>query len=599
MARWCWAALLVAVASHAQEDEAESMDHVFLLQTRRTLEGLTSGECQGMIDLVFLIDESGSTCGPDLESTTYWQNQYGGLTCEALCRMPPPDWEEPDGKINYRGQRMYKYQAERQFVKDMIGQFTLGPEDTMVAIVGFSNDQMASSTRNGARVISGWSSDAGALEAGLDTTTGVGATYPNRAMGLAEDLLGQGRPSAAKFAVILMDGTPSGGPWQSAADSLKSAATVIAIGYAGGASPPTLSAMATDSEHMFSNFDLSATADHLATSNTLGELVVPEATCEIFDDPHVYGFDDARRGPVALLKSGVTRGQRGYSFHRHPMDVNAYGEGDFWLMRSKLMHVQGRLRRSEAFVPDRAAVGAVAIGGPLLHDSVLLVAPMEDGRVLWRGQPVQLGNFSLSYPGGTLALLHQKRGSEKPRNRLEANFSSGLRVTIDRFPRYLNVMLATRPLSGGIDGECGNFNRNHQDDSEQEVAKRMGSLEVPEWQRLGAGTPLLTWSARHSSEQAAGADAFRPSHGRTSRGCSRAVSSRWTGPHTAAGCARSGAPFKLRAQWGTSPRFVLAREPSQDCGCGMRNATDLNWCKGVVDVRSASTGNVRVAQPGE
>lgn len=485
MARWCWAALLVAVASHAQEDEAESMDHVFLLQTRRTLEGLTSGECQGMIDLVFLIDESGSTCGPDLESTTYWQNQYGDLTCEALCRMPPPDWEEPDGKINYRGQRMYKYQAERQFVKDMIGQFTLGPEDTMVAIVGFSNDQMASSTRNGARVISGWSSDAGALDAGLDTTTGVGATYPNRAMGLAEDLLGQGRPGAAKFAVILMDGTPSGGPWQSAADSLKSAATVIAIGYAGGASPSTLNAMATDSDHAFSNFELSATADLLAADNTFCELVCEEATCEIFDDPHVYGFDDARRGPVALLNSGVTRGQRGYSFHRHPMDVNAYGEGDFWLMRSKLMHVQGRLRRSEAFVPDRAAVGAVAIGGPLLNNSVLLVAATEDGRVLWRGQPVQLGNFSFSYPGGTLALLHRKaQGSERPQNRLEANFSSGLRVTIDRFARYLNVKLVTRPVTGGIDGECGNFNRNHQDDSEQEVAKRMGSLEVPEGQRL-------------------------------------------------------------------------------------------------------------------
>jgi len=476
MARWCWAALLVAVASHAQEDEAESMDHVFLLQTRRTLEGLTSGECQGMIDLVFLIDESGSTCGPDLESTTYWQNQYGGLTCEALCRMPPPDWEEPDGKINYRGQRMYKYQAERQFVKDMIGQFTLGPEDTMVAIVGFSNDQMASSTRNGARVISGWSSDAGALEAGLDTTTGVGATYPNRAMGLAEDLLGQGRPSAAKFAVILMDGTPSGGPWQSAADSLKSAATVIAIGYAGGASPPTLSAMATDSEHMFSNFDLSATADHLATSNTLGELVVPEATCEIFDDPHVYGFDDPRRGPLAPPDGGS-------SLDRRPVDVNLYEEGDVWLMRSKLMHVQARLRRSGTFVPDRAAVGAVAIGGPLLNNSVLLVAATEDGRVLWRGQPVQLGNFSLSYPGGTLALLHQKRGSEKPRNRLEANFSSGLRVTIDRFPRYLNVMLATRPLSGGIDGECGNLNGDPQDDSEQEVAQR-GSVSVHSGFRL-------------------------------------------------------------------------------------------------------------------
>merc|ERR1719424_957672 len=79
-------------------------------------------------------------------------------------------------------------------------------------------------------------------------------------------------------------------------------------------------------------------------------------SCEVWAETH------AGKGKVDLSsKVGM------YTFDRRPVDVNSYDAGDFWLVKSEPVHIQGRFRLSGEFVPDRAAIGAVAVGGPFLE----------------------------------------------------------------------------------------------------------------------------------------------------------------------------------------------------------------------------------------
>jgi len=185
--------------------------------------------------------------------------------------------------------------------------------------------------------------------------------------------------------------------------------------------------------------------------------------CAIWADPHVSGFDNTdNQGPgeFALLQMlhSVKSSSLAMSFDRHPTDVNAYGAGDVWLVRSKDVHIQGRFRYSGEFQPDRAAVGAIAVGGPFMEGHHLIIEPL-DGQVTVDGQSHDSGVWSEDF-------IHIRQVD----NVVKAILPLDVRLEVRRFEKHVDVKISMSKLDGSIDGQCGNYNGVAEDDD-------TGSLE--------------------------------------------------------------------------------------------------------------------------
>mmetsp|Transcript_135740 Transcript_135740/g.378192 ORF Transcript_135740/g.378192 Transcript_135740/m.378192 type:complete len:368 (+) Transcript_135740:44-1147(+) len=205
--------------------------------------------------------------------------------------------------------------------------------------------------------------------------------------------------------------------------------------------------------------------------------------CIVWADPHIIGFDSSsqREFPEYLSLLGLVGdglGCRGAAIRR-PINVNAYDTGDFWLVRSNPLQIQGRFVHSGEFEPDRAAVGALAVGGPILDGKRLVVEPLE-GQITWDGKLVGQESLGANLTQGQLRLhTRQSHVEQGPLpSTLEAELPSGVRLVIARFQRHLDTRITLQNSLGAVDGECGNNNGDPEDDTELHVKERMGRLEV-------------------------------------------------------------------------------------------------------------------------
>ena len=193
--------------------------------------------------------------------------------------------------------------------------------------------------------------------------------------------------------------------------------------------------------------------------------------CEIWADPHVSGFDSTASGPIALR---AARDDPNF-------DVNVYDVGDFWLVRSDRMHIQGRYRLAEEFGPDKAGVGAIAVGGPFLDGNKFIVEP-KDGTVTWNGEVLaQNSEFTWDTAKGpvkawTYVDAAHVEGSAP--SGVTINMPDGVQLKVRRFNQHLDAKIVMRKSAGVIDGQCGNFNGDAEDDTTDHVSERMGSLTV-------------------------------------------------------------------------------------------------------------------------
>merc|ERR1740130_1915117 len=207
-------------------------------------------------------------------------------------------------------------------------------------------------------------------------------------------------------------------------------------------------------------------------------------SCEVWADPHVSGFDNTEnQGPssLALLQKDKTlnnvlqRTAVGMtSFVGRPVDVNAYESGDFWLVKSQPIYIQGRFRLSGEFKPDRAAIGAVAIGGPFLKKHKLIVEPL-DGQVSFDGKTLEDGVFQLTKSGGhDVALKVQQDGH----GGVEMILPMNVKLLFRRMAKHVDVKITMPKIKGGVDGECGNNDGIAENDDEETVQSRMGAMMV-------------------------------------------------------------------------------------------------------------------------
>uniref|UniRef100_A0A7S0FBF7 VWFD domain-containing protein n=1 Tax=Pyrodinium bahamense TaxID=73915 RepID=A0A7S0FBF7_9DINO len=212
------------------------------------------------------------------------------------------------------------------------------------------------------------------------------------------------------------------------------------------------------------------------TINCNGGNQCTSGSCAVYSDPHVASFDSFREhelpGHLVLADVDACANQV------RPIDVNSYNEGDFWLVRSSLLQVQGRFVLSKAFVPDHAAVGAVAAGGPFLDGKRLVVGTQS--AVTWDGRALKPGNsLDLNLTRG-VAHIRSHEGpvvDGKTSNVVTATLPLGVALYFVQFPKYIDTRI-TLPMDLKVDGECGNFNGVAADDTEEAVGRRMGGLQV-------------------------------------------------------------------------------------------------------------------------
>jgi len=159
-----------------------------------------------------------------------------------------------------------------------------------------------------------------------------------------------------------------------------------------------------------------------------------------------------------------------------------YGEGEFYIVKSPQLSVQGRFKGTK-YTDGLAATRKIAVGGSLLNGHVIEVGCMEDGDITVDGQTV-LHTFPSSYevPGvagasityNTDGTLVDGATKEFQRHIIHMQLPSDVRLTILRWNNYVDFRLSMRK-TGDVDGACGNFNGNPSDDSTELVFQRDGA----------------------------------------------------------------------------------------------------------------------------
>jgi len=184
-------------------------------------------------------------------------------------------------------------------------------------------------------------------------------------------------------------------------------------------------------------------------------------SCIFWGDPHLVSFDGAR--------------------------PSFYGDGEFWIVKSRDVHIQGRYMGTK-YTYGLAATQKVAIGGPFLDGHTIEIEPMEHaygGKIMVDGTEV-LQSFGRYSVGNGLAELEysgdgelvDEATSKWTTRAVHLDLPRGVRMTVFRWGNYLDLKI-TMSKEEGQDGSCGNFNGDMQDDSTPEIFKRIGA-RVPE-----------------------------------------------------------------------------------------------------------------------
>mmetsp|Transcript_27354 Transcript_27354/g.63805 ORF Transcript_27354/g.63805 Transcript_27354/m.63805 type:complete len:1018 (+) Transcript_27354:150-3203(+) len=221
------------------------------------------------------------------------------------------------------------------------------------------------------------------------------------------------------------------------------------------------------------------------------------ATCTIYGDPHIRVFDASSTSAVSLLQMPLaSAGEDEFRF------------GDYWVVKSDLISVQGRYRKvnyPHARYANRTFLTGLAVGGPFLNGHTMLISP-QHGQVQW-----------LSPGGDTKQILDKPGDAFKIDNLVEAHYREhsrmvkdpaqfamgiylhlpgGVRMEVNRFKLHLDMSITMKPEAGGaggMDGQCGNFNGNPDDDHPQLISERIG-YEIPTDENLlqqqGESSPL-------------------------------------------------------------------------------------------------------------
>jgi len=185
----------------------------------------------------------------------------------------------------------------------------------------------------------------------------------------------------------------------------------------------------------------------------------PRRSCVFWGDPHIITFDGAR--------------------------PSFYGEGEFWIIKSPTVHIQGRYMGTK-YTHGLSATNKVVIGGPFMHGHKIEVGTLESGELTVDGNSV-LTSFPSSYtlPHGLGTVTYSSQGrlvdratSRWPKRAVHMSLHTGVQITVFRWKNYLDLQIEMTQIDG-MDGACGNFNLNPSDDTTRQIMRRVGVRVAP------------------------------------------------------------------------------------------------------------------------
>jgi hypothetical protein len=167
------------------------------------------------------------------------------------------------------------------------------------------------------------------------------------------------------------------------------------------------------------------------------------------------------------------------------------GQGDFWVVKSEKVEIQGRYGATQWTLNGLAATRALAFGGAFLQGHRLVVEPQE-GDIMWDGKHV-LDDFPSEFHVPDLVAAHYHEGDDVvdlanrnlPLRIVTLELPEGVRVVINRWQKHLDARITMRPQSEQ-DGHCGNFDGDASNDRLEQIQARM-ALEVPSEESLFEG----------------------------------------------------------------------------------------------------------------
>merc|ERR1712039_1089001 len=199
--------------------------------------------------------------------------------------------------------------------------------------------------------------------------------------------------------------------------------------------------------------------------------------CTLWGDPHVITFDQ-----VGTDKSQAS------SF---------YGDGDFYLVKSSTVIIQGRFEGTK-YTEGLAATNQIVVGGAFMHGHKIEVGTLDSGILTVDGQKV-IATFPSTYHGAGFTVTYDGQG-EVPDVVPEGNekrvvhmdLPLDVRVTVYQWKNYMDVQIEM-PKQPGQDGVCGNFNGDQGDDTTQTIMARVGARVRPS-ENLLSGKALIEWT---------------------------------------------------------------------------------------------------------
>jgi len=198
----------------------------------------------------------------------------------------------------------------------------------------------------------------------------------------------------------------------------------------------------------------------------------PASTCSVFGDPHIQVFDQPTEAVLLNLNSAEDG---------HPGEVGAFETGNFWLVKSGLVEIQGRYSMVQQRDANKPFMTAVAIGGSFLQGNKLLIEAANGG-VTWSGQSILTELPSEFHMDSLVKAKYDNESSvvQDPAQRtrgIDVELPRGVKLTVNRFPYHIGLAITMTKLAageGGQDGQCGNFNGNVMDDTAELIQQRMG-----------------------------------------------------------------------------------------------------------------------------
>jgi hypothetical protein len=198
--------------------------------------------------------------------------------------------------------------------------------------------------------------------------------------------------------------------------------------------------------------------------------------CVIWGDPHVLTFDAHRE--FAMLHPNERAFFQLRSNQRSDV-VNVLEEGQFWLVKSDDVHIQGRYNKRPH--QNTTVLGGLAIGGPFLKGNTFIVRPLV-GKITWNGNEV-LSDLGSEFSNDLIDAKYKadvknvKDGSKG--NGLEVTLPGDVKLVVNRLTRGLAVKISMCAREWQ-DGQCGNFNGVSKDDRQNVLMERVQPLRHKE-----------------------------------------------------------------------------------------------------------------------